>query len=171
MDIVTIHDKRAAAILKKKLALISFEAKDRSDLRKLVRDMRLKMREAEGVGLSANQIGLDMKLFVAEVPSEEGRRKFYAMVNPEIIKVGEELNVAEEGCLSIPGMYGPVERKEKITVSGFDLNGKKIKIKAWGFLARVFQHEIDHLNGILISDRAEKLYPLSQSERLKARQK
>ncbi len=166
MNVVTIHDGRKAAILKKKTVPLDIAALKRPAIKKLMQEMRAIMKSSEGVGLSANQVGLDLKFFIAEVPSEKGKRsKWYSILNPEIVKVSSEANVAEEGCLSIPGMYGPVERKKKITVSGFDVNGRRIKLKAWGFLARVFQHEIDHLNGILISDRAEKLYPIQRAEK------
>mgnify|MGYP003922156025 CR=1 FL=1 len=111
------------------------------------------MREANGIGLSANQIGLPYRVFVAQVPDLQGRLKFYAIFNPEIVKVSKEKELFEEGCLSIPDKYALVPRYSHIVIKGFDINGKKIKIKAWGLLARVFQHEIDHLDGKLFIDR------------------
>ncbi len=119
--------------------------------------MREKMKEAHGIGLSANQIGLPYRVFVAQVPSHQGRPKFYAIFNPEIVKQSKETEIMEEGCLSIPGKYGFVERASRIVIKGYDPNGKKIKIKAWGLLARVFQHEIDHLDGKLFIDRTNKV--------------
>jgi len=109
------------------------------------------MEKAEGIGLSANQINLDMRVFVAKVEN-----KFYAIFNPQIVKKSVSEIVAEEGCLSVPQLYGEVFRPERITISGYDKNAKKLKIKAWGLLARVFQHEIDHLDGKLFIDRVEK---------------
>lgn len=138
-----------AKVLRSKAALVG---KINADIRELVKKMRKIMREAEGIGLAAPQIGVPLAVFVAEVD-----KKSYAFVNPEILKVSEEKDELEEGCLSLPGLYGPVERPAKITVVATDLTGKKVKIKAWGLLARVFQHEIDHLNGILFVDKAKKV--------------
>ncbi len=80
--------------------------------------------------------------------------KFYVIFNPEIIKFSEEKIIMEEGCLSAPGIYGQVERSSEIILQGYDKNGRKIKIRASGLLARIFQHETDHLNGILFIDKA-----------------
>ena len=119
--------------------------------------MRRIMQEADGIGLSANQIGLNMKIFVAKVEN-----KFYAIFNPEIIQSSKETVNLDEGCLSIPSVYGIVKRPEKVTLKGYDQNGKSVKIKAWGFLARVFQHEVDHLNGKLFIDHTKDLYKLAE---------
>ena len=119
------------------------------------------MIESNGVGLAANQIGLDMRLFVAQLPDREShgyKGKFYAIFNPKIEKKSEQKNIDDEGCLSVPGFYGKVERFSKIEVSGFDKNHKKIKINASGFLARIFQHEIDHINGKLFIDLAKEIF-------------
>src|SRR3989344_3979318 len=99
--------------------------------------MRREMHNADGIGLSANQIGLNTRVFVAMVET-----KFYAVFNPELIQLSKETNSMDEGCLSVPGVYGLVERPSKVTLKGLDANGKPIKIKAWGLLARVFQHEM-----------------------------
>lgn len=129
----------------------------RKEVNELILEMKRKMREANGIGLSANQIGLPYRLFVASVSDQDGTIKFYAVFNPEIEKLGNEEVEIEEGCLSVPGIYGEVARAGQINISGFDKNGKKLKLKAWGMLARVFQHEIDHLNGILFVDKAKNL--------------
>ena len=172
MTIITIDSKKNEKFLRKKTKSVDLARLKELNLPALVRDMKVMMRRADGVGLSANQIGLDMKLFVAEVPAERahGTTKFYAILNPEIVKRGGELVELEEGCLSVPGVFGPVDRTDRITVSGFDLKGRRLKIKAWGFLARVFQHEIDHLNGILFVDKAKNLHDIPLSERLRARE-
>ncbi len=125
--------------------------------------MRITMQRANGIGLSANQVGLKYRFFVAQVPDLNGRLKFYAIFNPRIVKTSKEIDILEEGCLSIPEKYGLIERKLKIILTGFDPNGKKIKIKAWGLLARVFQHEIDHLDGKLIIDYLKENEPKSLS--------
>ncbi|MEK7554451.1 MAG: peptide deformylase [Patescibacteria group bacterium] len=170
--IVTVSDPDPK-ILRKKTSLVHITEENRVQLKDLIKNMRVMMRDAEGVGLSANQIGLDMRLFVAEVPppNGKGKPKFYAVVNPEIIKQGKETDLLEEGCLSVPDIYGPVARSTRIVISGLDPNGKPLKIKAWGFLARVFQHEVDHLNGFLILDRAKKFYEIAKSDRLATREK
>lgn len=111
------------------------------------------MKKANGIGLSANQIGLDMRVFVAQPEN-----KFYAVFNPEILKTSGEAKVIEEGCLSVPDVYGNVTRPDRVLLSGYDANGNKIKIKAWGILARVFQHEVDHLNGGIFIDKATEIH-------------
>jgi peptide deformylase len=119
----------------------------------LVKDMKETLRQAQGVGLASNQVGKDLRLFVAEI-----ERKLYAVANPKIIKISPKIAIMEEGCLSVPGIYGLVERPESVEIEGKNQFGKKIKIKVRGLLARVFQHEIDHLDGILFIDKAKKLF-------------
>lgn len=162
MDIVTIAHKKDEKFLRKKTKEVDLKDLKKHNLPTLIRNMKTAMRRADGVGLSANQIGLDMKLFVAEVPSEnaQGTAKFYAVINPQIIKIEKETDELEEGCLSVPGVFGPVVRPSKIVIAGFDIKGKPLKLKAWGFLARVFQHEIDHLNGVLFIDKAKTLHKI-----------
>jgi peptide deformylase len=157
-EILLISDKKQERFLRKRPADFDFKKWKRADITALIGKMRKIMRAANGVGLSANQIGLDLRMFVAEVPDPQGGTKFYAVFNPKIEKVSKEKIVFEEGCLSIPGKWGDVERPEKIVVSGSDRNGKPVKIKTWGFLARVFQHEIDHLDGGLFIDRTKYVY-------------
>lgn len=157
MEILTIENKRNEKFLRQKTADFDFSGFNRKETRQLIEKMRRTMNSADGIGLAANQIGLGMKVFVAQVPNEKGGMKFYAIFNPTIEKVSSQKTTLEEGCLSVPGMYGAVERPEKITLSGYDQNGRKIKIKAWGLLARVFQHEVDHLNGALFIDKAKNL--------------
>ena len=157
-DILLIKNKKEEQFLRKRPADFDFKKWKKSEITALITKMKRIMREANGVGLSANQIGLDFRVFVAEVPDLQGGTKFYAVFNPKLEKVGEEKTMFEEGCLSIPGKWGEVARPEKIVVSGFDKNGKAVKIKAWGFLARVFQHEIDHLDGKVFIDRTKNVY-------------
>ena len=121
-------------------------------LKKLVDDMFETMHEAGGVGLAAPQIAQSIRLFVAEF---EDRK--VAMLNPEIVKAEGEV-LGTEGCLSIPGYAGDnIRRAERIVVKGQDVRGKAIKVNAEGWFARVLQHEIDHLDGILFLDRHEDL--------------
>jgi peptide deformylase len=139
-------------------------------LRKLARDMHETMNDAPGVGLAGPQIGVMRRIIVVHVPEGyqgEGEPELsMTLVNPEIVKAhGRE--VGPEACLSIPGWVGDVPRAERITVKAIDLDNKEIRLKADGFLARVLQHEVDHLDGILYIDRVEDkstLRPVTDDE-------
>jgi len=148
MKILITGKKKENKFLHKKAAKFDFVKYSKKDLKKLIKNMRQTMKKAEGVGLSANQVGLNESFFIAEM-----NNKFYNIFNPKFEKRSKETVELEEGCLSIPNTYGLVKRSEKITLSGYDINGKKIKIKAWGLLARIFQHEVDHLDGKLFTDK------------------
>lgn len=117
-------------------------------LRRLAGDMLETMYEHKGVGLAAPQVGISQRLFVFD----DGETGPMAMVNPALADP-EELQLGEEGCLSLPGVYFDVERALRITARGLDLHGKDLELRAEGFLARIFQHEVDHLNGKLFIDR------------------
>lgn len=139
------------------------------NLKTLIDDMVETMREAPGVGLAAPQIGLSDRLIVVEYyehdedeEKEDAPKKVWAVLNPEIVKASEEKVLGVEGCLSIPGLLGEVERHAAIQVKGLNKHGKPIKIKAEGWLARIFQHEIDHLNGVLFPDRATRVWRPAQ---------
>jgi peptide deformylase len=112
-----------------------------------------------GAGLAANQIAVPLRALVTYVD-----QKPQVFINPEIVEESEEVEEAEEGCLSIPGWYGPVWRKERVTVRALNEKGKQFKVKAVDFEARVLQHEIDHLNGILFIDRMEDKTQLHRVE-------
>jgi peptide deformylase len=120
-------------------------------LARLVSDMLKTMETEKGIGLAAPQIGSDLRICVARVDNIP-----YALINPQIKSFSRKREIFEEGCLSFPGKFFPVERSVKVKVKARDLSGKKIKIKAEGLLARVLQHEIDHLDGVLVIDRAVK---------------
>lgn len=131
------------------------------DLQNLVDDMVETMREAPGVGLAAPQVNVPLRVVVVEYGDEEDESvppKLYVLVNPEIVKTSAETEVATEACLSIPGYVGDVERHLGISIKGLNRRGQPIRVKADGWLARVFQHEIDHLDGILYPDRAQKVW-------------
>lgn len=151
MKILTTRNKTEEKFLRKKTKPFDFKSYPKKEIGSLIRQMRQIMKKADGIGLAANQVGLDFKMFVAEVDG-----KFYAIFNPEIAKTSKESDMLEEGCLSVPGDFDEVIRPAKVTLTGQDKNGKKIKIKAWGLLARVFQHEVDHLNGGLFIDKIKK---------------
>jgi peptide deformylase len=157
-EILLVGSKKDERVLRKKATDFDFKKFTRKEVSELVARMRRIMRAANGIGLSANQIGLPYRMFVAEVPDAQGNTKFYAVFNPKLEKASEETAPYEEGCLSVPGKWGVVERPEKVVVSGLDKNGRPAKVKAWGLLARVFQHEVDHLNGKLFIDRTKRVY-------------
>lgn len=126
---------------------------------RLIDDMIETMRAADGAGLAAPQIGIPQRVFVAEVDE-----KVYAFINPRIIDASPDKETAEEGCLSLPGYLGAVERHARVTVRGKNRRGKDQTVEAEGMLARCFQHEIDHLDGILFTDRMKPDDPLRHVE-------
>jgi peptide deformylase len=120
-------------------------------LRRLADAMIVTMHEAPGIGLAAPQVGRPIRLIVFDVGDDGGPR---AVANPVLRdEWGEQ--IAEEGCLSLPGLYYPVRRFERIAAEGVDLDGHPLTIEAEELLARVLQHEVDHLNGVLFIDRLE----------------
>jgi peptide deformylase len=136
-------------------------------LQTLIDDMFETMRDAPGVGLAAPQIGESLRVVVVEYTDDEredARPKKYVLVNPEIVRESEETVTDLEGCLSVPGLAGEVERFEAVTVQAKNRFGKPIKLKASGWLARIFQHEIDHLNGVLYIDRATRVFQPTPEE-------
>ena len=134
------------------------------ELQTLIDDMIETMVEAPGVGLAAPQVNVPLRLFVAEWgddEDEEAPKKTYILVNPEIKKFSQETVMGVEGCLSIPGIMGEVERATKVTVQAQNRHGQDMRLKADGWLARILQHETDHLNGELFVEKAEKIWKQS----------
>ncbi len=166
-EIVTVPE----AILRRKAHKVTEFDKD---FQQLVDDMVTTMRVAPGVGLAAPQVGVSAQLIVVEYnidndESEDAKKKLFVVANPVIIQSSEETESGVEGCLSIPGLVGEVERSKQVTVKGQNRRGQAIKIKANGWLARIFQHEIDHLQGVLFTDRATKIWkPTAEEERILA---
>ncbi len=129
------------------------------DLQTLIDDMVETMRDAPGVGLAAPQVDVSLRVIVVEYgEDEDAPPKLYTVVNPEITRHSQETEVGVEGCLSIPGILGEVERYTQITVRGQSRRGQPMKLKLKGWTARIFQHEIDHLNGVLFTDKALSVY-------------
>jgi peptide deformylase len=131
------------------------------ELQTVVDDMVETMRQAPGVGLAAPQVNVSLRIVVVEYGSEEDEeapKKLYTVINPEITRPSPETVLGTEGCLSVPGIVGEVERVEALTVKGLSRRGQPITIKANGWLARIFQHEIDHLDGIVFVDRATRVW-------------
>jgi len=128
-----------------------------AELRKLSADMLETMYDAPGIGLAAIQIGIPLRMLVVDIAREDEPKNPQVFINPEILTSGDEINVHEEGCLSIPDYYADVERPGTITVGYVDLDGKKQEIEADEMMATVLQHEIDHLDGVLFIDHLSKL--------------
>lgn len=136
-----------------------------ADLQELVDDMIETMREAPGVGLAAPQVNVPLRVIVVEFGDEEDEEvppKLYVVVNPEITRSSKEMVTGIEACLSIPDVAGDVDRSLTVTVKGQSRRGQPLKIKASGWLARIFQHEVDHLNGVLFVDHAERVWKIEE---------
>jgi len=136
-------------ILRKKSTEIDLKKIKAPELKSLISAMAKTMTKTDGVGLAAPQIGKNIRLVL--INSKDGA---FCLINPKIIKKSFARELGEEGCLSIPGIFGKVKRHKKITLTYLNQNGKKIKLAAQGLMARVMQHEIDHLDGILFIDKA-----------------
>jgi peptide deformylase len=154
LPIVSIPDKM---LRQKTRPVTRFDA----DLQRLIDDMVETLREANGVGLAAPQVGQPIQLAVIlTLPEEddegneiENTRELFVIVNPEIFWRSKETTKGIEGCLSIPGYLGEVERHESVRVRGLDRHGRKLRLRLYDWTARIFQHEIDHLNGELYIDK------------------
>lgn len=130
---------------------------------RLLDDLAETMYAAPGAGLAANQIGIPLRVCVVKGDDNQ----HYGLVNPALVK-GEGSQVGYEGCLSFPGWVGEVERCETVVVKGLNRKGKEVRIKSSGFTARAFQHELDHLDGVLFTDRLTGLDTLRRVEELEA---
>jgi peptide deformylase len=160
LDIVTFPDPFLRLKAKQ---VTKFDA----ELQTLIENMFETMRAAPGVGLAAPQIGESLRLVVVEYTEDEdenAKPKKYVLINPEIVRRSEEMVTDLEGCLSLPGLVGSVERHQSVTVKAKNRFGKPLKIEAEEWLARIFQHEIDHLDGVLYIDRAEEVFEPTPEE-------
>lgn len=145
---------------------------DDPKLQRLIDDMIETLLDAPGVGLAAPQVAESQRVIVVRLSDDEDMREEYGadagvlhiVINPELVRASRELVDGVEACLSIPGYYGSVERHAEVTVRGLDRTGKQVRLKARGWLARVFQHEIDHLDGILFIDRASEVWRMSSPD-------
>lgn len=138
------------------------------DFQSLLDDMIATMRAEPGVGLAAPQVNQSLRAIVVEYPEddtlEDAKPILYVLANPEFKYMSDSKVMGIEGCLSVPNLLGDVARSTEIIIQGQDRHGKKIEIQTSGWLARIFQHEVDHLNGILFVDRAETLYQPNEVE-------
>ena len=165
--IVTLPDP---VLRRKARKVTTFDKK----LQTLIDDMIETMRAAPGVGLAAPQVGIAERLMVveyyeneaAEEAGEEAKKKVWVLLNPELVKASEEKVMGIEGCLSVPNLVGEVERHESVQIKGLNRHGQPMRIKAKGWLARIFQHEIDHLNGVVFTDLATHVWlPETEEEK------
>lgn len=152
MEIVKIPNKT----LTKKTEKVDIKDIKNGSYKELILDMKKTMKENEGIGLAANQINKDLSIFVIDKKLADENGTSEVFFNPEITEYSKNQDEMAEGCLSTPGYEANIKRSKKIKIKFLDENGKKIKLKTRGFLARVFQHETDHLNGIVIKNRAKK---------------
>jgi len=133
-----------------------------AELQVLIDDMVDTMRAEPGVGLAATQVNVSLRVIVVEFPEneeeEDAEPRLYSVVNPEIVRSSKETEIGIEGCLSVPGLQGEVERNTEITVRGYSRRGQPLRLKLRGWTARIFQHEIDHLDGVLFIDRATNIF-------------
>jgi peptide deformylase len=163
MEIKTIPDP----VLRRKAQPVS---KIGDETRELIDNMVDTMREAPGVGLAAPQVGISQRIIVVEYTTneeeEDAPKKLYAVVNPEIKILDDEKVKGIEGCLSLPGLLGEVDRSFKVSVKGLNRQGNRIRIKAEGWLARIFQHEIDHLDGVVFTDKASRIWKPEPDEEI-----
>ena len=141
--------------LDKEVKPFDFDKLDAKDIEKQMIEI---MDKHKGVGLSANQVGLDAKIFVMEPEGLEGYDKPFAIINPTIEAVSEEKVTGEEGCLSFPGLFFKVTRAQALVAKFIDSNAKECTIEFTGWNARIFQHEYDHLDGIVFKQRANKIH-------------
>lgn len=160
LDIYTIG---ADVLRTKAMPVDAFDA----ELAALVEDMFGTMKAGKGIGLAAPQVGLSKRLFVMQLDGDKPR----VFINPEIVETSLELSTYEEGCLSIPGVYSDLDRPAEIRIQAQNEKGRRFTIGAEGFLARVIQHELDHLDGVLFTDRMPEAARLRLLEQYRKRSK
>ena len=131
------------------------------EIRRLVREMLQTMYSSDGIGLAAPQVAVQKQVIVVDCEPDNAANRPIALINPKIIRSSKELCMGQEGCLSIPGVYLDVVRPTAIEVSFKDENGRPQKLKASDLLARVIQHEMDHLHGVMFVDRVENALALT----------
>jgi len=136
------------------------------ETQQLIEDMIITLHEESGAGLAAPQVNVSKQVILVEFGSEEDSTippTLYVTINPKITRFSKEMVSGAEGCLSIPGLMGEVERSQEIVVEGHDRHGSTVKMRLQGWVARIFQHEIDHLNGILYTDRTTDVWETDEN--------
>lgn len=172
MSILPIITPENPILRKKAIKVTNFNDKK---LQQLIDDMIETLKDAPGVGLAAPQVAESRRLIIVRLPDEtdDDRQQYgehagveYVVANPKIIKSSKNLVTGVEGCLSIPGILGEVDRPDMVVVTGQDREGNDFRIKAKGWLARVFLHEIDHLDGRLFIDLTDKIWQIDEDGEL-----
>lgn len=162
MAVLDIIQPDNPVLLKKAIKVTSFDKK----FQKLVDDMVETMLDAPGVGLAAPQVAVSQRVIVVRLPDDEESQKEYGkdagvlhiVANPKIIKSSRKTVKGVEACLSLPGLFGEVDRPDEVVITGQDRHGNDLRVKAKGWLSRVFQHEIDHLDGVLFIHRTDDIW-------------
>jgi len=150
-------------VLRQKSQALNSAELQKKDIQQLILDMERTMKEKDGVGLAAPQVGISKRIIVIQIKADNPRYPGHdpvsslVLVNPKILRKSWKKELMEEGCLSLPEIFGLVKRSVKLTVVALDRKGKKIKFSASGMFARVIQHEVDHLDGVLFIDRAKEI--------------
>ena len=139
-------------VLRQKSRALKTDELQNKEIQQLILDMEKTMVEKDGVGLAAPQVGHNIRVIV--INTQDG---ILALINPRILRKSWKKEILEEGCLSLPEIFGLVKRSAKVSLVALDKKGKKIKFQASGFFARVIQHEVDHLDGVLFIDKAKKI--------------
>ncbi len=152
--------KNPNPILRQKLEKVPVKEISSKEIQDLVELMKKTVLETpDAIGLAANQVGSNKRIFVVSLPEDHGGY-FGVFINPEITEKTDRTIIDDEGCLSIPKTYGPVIRPRGVKIKAYDEQGKQFKLRAKGLLARVIQHEMDHLEGKLFIDKAERTYKI-----------
>ena len=138
-------------------------------IKNLVEDMIDTMRDAEGLGIAAPQVGVNLRIYIARLNYGTKNELIVPMINSHLSDKSHEMAVGEEGCLSIPGRFGTVERHESLTVEYTDIKGKKHTLNLTGLNARIMQHETDHLDGTLIADKMKNEVSAEEMRKLRAK--
>lgn len=154
MEVLKLDSSEKSKILREKTKRVEVFNKELKDL---INQMKKILTKYNGLGLAANQIGVDLSVFIAK-PKD----KFYVFINPELIETKKEA-IKEEGCLSIDNVWGLVKRFEEVKIKFQNTEGKIKTLKAKGLLAHIIQHEIDHLNGVLFIDKAIEIYKIENN--------
>lgn len=160
------------AVLRAKAKTVAPDEVKSAHIQKIIADMRATMEPIkDGIAIAAPQIGHSVRIFMVNGPllkqadkTYKGDTGFMVFINPEIVKQSRDKKEVEEGCLSVRWLYGKVKRATRVTLEALDENGNKIERGASGLLAQIFQHECDHLNGILFIDKARELWEMSEEE-------
>ena len=161
-NIVQISDKTNGQVLRKKAHFIDIESIQTKEIQTIIKDMISALeKQSDGIAIAAPQIGISKQIFIVSgkvlrqaEPKYKGEENYLIFINPEIIKSSKEKQEVEEGCLSVRWKYGKIKRAEKVSLRAYNEKGEKVERGASGLLAQVFQHETDHLHGVLFIDNA-----------------